>query len=143
MSTKGITKLGRSEKVNGNIESIAALFEAEREKNLSTWSSYWSEDARVTFGFDPERPSSDLVGKETIVSETSEKFKVRRHSVIDAQIDSIGTGDEVLARVDVTIEFENDQKIKGPIVMIFSFDSEGKISQLIEYFNPSGFTSVK
>lgn len=137
---------GKTKKVPTNraelqklLDTVAALFQAERTKDLQTWGDQWATDARVTFPLDKNPGERAIEGKEAIVAWTAQKFLDRAHTGIDALIEALDSGNRVIAHSNVSLRFTNGSQIAGPLVMAFTFDADGKVLLMEEYVNEAIF----
>lgn len=114
---------------------VEKLYHYERTKEIAPWADLWAPDARVTFPADLVPGQRDVIGKETIVAWTAQKFVERDHTDIDARIEPMARGNRVLVHLNVMLHFANGTKIGGPLMVIFTFNDAGQITLMEEYVN--------
>ncbi len=121
------------------VEKIESLYEYERTKQIEPWADLWDATARVTFPLDATPGQRDVIGKDAIVAWTAKKFVERERSEIETRIEALLLDRRVLVNMNVMLHFVNGTEIGGPIVIIFTFNDEGRITLMEEYVNEAIF----
>lgn len=109
-----------------NVETVRRFYQSERDRDLSTWVTFWHSDGRQTF---PTMGSAATVaGIDALRAVTAEKFATRP---------PYGIGDRVSAfadprRVFVHLDLEFPGSPVFPIWCVFHFDDDGLVTEVEE-----------
>ncbi|MEW1811964.1 nuclear transport factor 2 family protein [Pseudarthrobacter phenanthrenivorans] len=122
-------------------DTVARIYELERTKQLEPWKELWADDARVVFPLDVVPGSRDVIGKQAITDWTAAKFIERTKTELEIRLAPMADGRRVLAHVHVTLFFENGTTIGGPILVVWTFNEEGKVLLMEEYVNDATWPS--
>ncbi|WP_415854157.1 nuclear transport factor 2 family protein [Sinomonas sp. G460-2] len=133
-----ITRTGIPE-LDERLDKVAALYEYERTQQIEPWAALWADNASVVFPIDSEPGSRTVEGKGAIVPWTAKKFEERARTDIDVRLEAVAGAPRVIAHVDVFLHFENGLGMGGPLVMIFTFNDDGKVALMEEYVNDAYF----
>jgi hypothetical protein len=111
-----------------NVAAVEALYEAERQRDITAWAALWSPLGRHTFWF--SSPTPPVVGQADLVATTQRKFDVRPPYGIGVTVEPLADPSRVLARLHLT-HTEPDSRTVD-IWCLFHFDDEGLITEIEE-----------
>ncbi len=112
-----------------NVQTVEAMYQAERDRDLSAWAPLWSPHGRQTF---PTLGAQATVeGIDALLHVTQEKFTTRPPYGIRATVDPLHDPSRVFVRLDL------DYPGQAPICLwcLFHFDDDGLIAEVEEIFD--------
>jgi hypothetical protein len=114
---------------NRNVNAVQAMYQAERDRDLSAWEALWSTAGRQTFPTLGE--DATVAGLPALREVTREKFATRPPYGIDATVDALMDETLVLARLRL------DYPGNPPTFLwcLFHFDEQGLIEEVEEIFD--------
>jgi ketosteroid isomerase-like protein len=116
-----------------------SLYRRESEKDLEGWAALWAEDAVVSFPHDPARPANETRGKQALVDSMRQKMLDRPEVHLDVRTEPLADGRRVLAHIEARLTFATGVRVRGPLLCILTFDEDGLISAVEEYFVNESF----
>ena len=114
---------------------VTRLYDLEMAKNLDEWMAMWDPSYVITFPFATRPPIAPIKGWENLRDITRQKFIDRLHIELGVRTEPLADTLKALVHLDVAHTLADGTVRKLPLLCVFTFNAEGRIVALEEYFN--------
>jgi hypothetical protein len=114
---------------------VKRLYDLEMAKNLDAWMEMWDPSYVITFPFATHPPIAPIRGLKTLRDITRQKFIDRLHIELDVRTQPLADPLKALVHLGVA-HIQADGSVRRlPLLCLFTFNSDGGIVTLEEFFN--------
>jgi ketosteroid isomerase-like protein len=114
---------------------VRRLYDLEMAKDLEAWMAMWDASYEITFPFSTSPAIAAVTGLQNLRQITQQKFIDRLHIELGVRAEGLADPLKVLVHLDVAHTLADGTVRRLPLLCLFTFNSDGRIVALEEYFN--------